>query len=240
MDSPPSRPKRLVPVGAVALALDALLDPGLLVRVLDVHELDADVAAVGGAHRLHDLRQRRRLHPQHVVDEDGPVPVVVVEAVGGGIELGVLVALDQAQRVQLGLQVAAHAVGADQHQRADGIERRRADVVGADVAALHQPSRDSGDRGVAGAAVGGGPGGPAGAQKAGEEAGGLLVEITEDIGPFAADRLRVGEVFGVQLRQGLGVGAVVSGGVRVLSHSHPNGAAASRQAPVPRPFEGAG
>ena len=34
-------------VGVVAAAFDALLDPGLLVRVLDVHELDADRAAIG-------------------------------------------------------------------------------------------------------------------------------------------------------------------------------------------------
>ncbi len=136
-------------VGAVALALDALLDPGLLVGVLDVHELDADLAAVGGAHRLEDLRQRRRFHPQHVVDEDRAFPVVVVEAVGDGVQLRVTLALGEAQRIQVGLQVAAHAVGADQHQRADRIQRRRADVVSRDVAALGQPGGHRRHRGIA-------------------------------------------------------------------------------------------
>src|SRR3546814_8222220 len=39
-------------IGLVADGLDALLYPGLLGRVLDVHELDADRPAVGGAHHL--------------------------------------------------------------------------------------------------------------------------------------------------------------------------------------------
>ena len=42
-------------LGLVLDRFDALLDPGLLGRVLDVHVLDADLAAVGGAHPLDDL-----------------------------------------------------------------------------------------------------------------------------------------------------------------------------------------
>ena len=42
-------------VGPVAAGLDALLDPGLLGGILDVHELDADLTAIGGAHGADDF-----------------------------------------------------------------------------------------------------------------------------------------------------------------------------------------
>ena len=78
--------------GLVADALDALLDPGLLRRILDVHVLDADLAAIGLAHDLQDLAQRRGLEAEHVVDEDRPVEVGFGEAVGRGVELGMALA----------------------------------------------------------------------------------------------------------------------------------------------------
>jgi hypothetical protein len=95
--SPPSRPKRLVPVyltsrnfskpsASISLlriarlpsrvkvislsALDALLDPGLLLRVGDVHELDAERAAVGALEDVEHLADGREFQAEHVVDED--------------------------------------------------------------------------------------------------------------------------------------------------------------------------
>ena len=56
---------------SLSLALDALLDPRLLRRRGDVHELDADVAAVGAAQDLHDLADGRHLQTEHLVDEVG-------------------------------------------------------------------------------------------------------------------------------------------------------------------------
>jgi hypothetical protein len=111
-------------------ALDALLDPGLLLGVLDVHELDADRAAIGGAQPFHDLADGGRLQPQHLVDVDRAVEIGLGEAPESGVQLGVAGLGLQAERVELRLQVAAHPVGADEHQRADGIQRRLADGVG--------------------------------------------------------------------------------------------------------------
>ena len=48
-------------LGVVLDVLDALLDPGLLVGILDVHELDADRAAIGLAQAVPDLAQGRGL-----------------------------------------------------------------------------------------------------------------------------------------------------------------------------------
>ena len=59
-------------LGVVADALDALLDPALLVRILDVHELHADLAAIGLADDLVDLAQACHLAPQHLAGSAGP------------------------------------------------------------------------------------------------------------------------------------------------------------------------
>src|SRR3546814_15035202 len=66
----------------VVLALDALLDPQLLRRILDVHVFDRDRTAVGLLEPLHDLPQGRGLEAEDVVDEDRPVPVVRNEQIG--------------------------------------------------------------------------------------------------------------------------------------------------------------
>ncbi len=94
-----------------------------------MHELDADLAAIGLADHVDDLAHRRRFEAEHVIDEDRTVEVGIRKSIGLWVELGMGLGLHQAQRVEPGFQVAAHAVGADQHQRADGIQCRTADLV---------------------------------------------------------------------------------------------------------------
>ena len=86
-----------------------------------MHELDADVPAVGAAQDLQDLAHGRHLEPQHLVDEDRAVEVGLGEAVGLGAQLLVHLALGEAERIEVGGQMAHDAVGADQHQRADAV-----------------------------------------------------------------------------------------------------------------------
>ncbi len=120
-------------------AFHAALDPGFLVGVLDVHELDADRAAIGVAQDLHDLAQRRGLAAEHVVDEDRLVEVGVGEAVGVRVQLGMRRRNGQPERIEPRLQMAAHAVGADQHQGA-----QRGDGGGADLLAGHRRGASAG------------------------------------------------------------------------------------------------
>ena len=55
----------------LAGALDARLQPGLLGGIGDVHELEADRAAIGAAQDRQHLRDRSRIsRPEHAVDED--------------------------------------------------------------------------------------------------------------------------------------------------------------------------
>src|SRR5438309_10439120 len=50
--------------------LDALLDPGLLRRVADVHELDAEGLAVGALADRNDLAQAAVCKTKHVIEQD--------------------------------------------------------------------------------------------------------------------------------------------------------------------------
>ena len=109
-------------LGPVQRPLDAFLDPGLLVGVLDVHELDADARTIDVVHGRHDLAHAGPFAAEHAVDEDRAVPVVFAETVGCGVEFGMVFRFVQAQRVQPGIKMAAHPVGADQHQRADRVQ----------------------------------------------------------------------------------------------------------------------
>ena len=106
------------------LTLDALLDPGLLHRVGNVRELHADVPAVGATQDLQDLTHGRRFKAEHAVEEDRPVEVGIGEAVGLGLQFLVDLAVVEAEWIEVGNEVAHHAIGADQHQRADAVLRR--------------------------------------------------------------------------------------------------------------------
>ena len=104
--------------------LHTLLNPSLLGRILDVHELDTDSAAVGLADRFNNLTQRRRFETQHAIDKDRPVKILVGKAVGLGVELRMRLDRLEAEGIQLRLEMSTHAVGADQHQSPDGIQGR--------------------------------------------------------------------------------------------------------------------
>src|SRR6185369_14341663 len=101
--------------------LDALLNPGLLRRVGDVHELDAERLAVGALADRDDLAQRAVFEAEHVIEEDLAVEIGVGEAVGARIEFFAVPRRLDPQRIELGEEMTADAVGADQHQGAPRI-----------------------------------------------------------------------------------------------------------------------
>ena len=113
----------------VSVALDALLDPEFLVRILHVHELDTDAPAIRALEDFHDLVQRGVFQAEHIENEDRPVPVIRPEAVLSGIEFRVRIGDIDIQRVEAGLEMAPDPVGADQHDGAQRIEDRAAHVL---------------------------------------------------------------------------------------------------------------
>ncbi len=114
---------RVQPVEDVALldgvergadTLGVLLDPPLLVGVLDVHVLDAQGAAVGVAQDVERFAQGQRLAARQAVDHELAVEVPQRQAVGGGVELGVQRPGLGRQGVEIGDEMPTHPVHVDQ------------------------------------------------------------------------------------------------------------------------------
>ena len=69
-------------------ALDVLLDPSLLLGILDVHVLDADGPAVGVAKDVEHVAERKLGVVAESLDDEAPVEVEDRDAVGQRVELG--------------------------------------------------------------------------------------------------------------------------------------------------------
>ena len=105
-------------------AFHALLEEAAFLDIGDVHVFEADLAAVVCAQDLDDLANGRPLKAERAADVDRTVLRSAHEAVVFGGEVGRELALVQAERVQVGGEVTAHAICADQHHRADGVSSR--------------------------------------------------------------------------------------------------------------------
>ena len=108
----------------ILLAFDTALNPQLFLGPADVHELVADGPAVGLPQHVDDLTERRGLQAQHVVDEDRPVQIAVGEAVRFRIELGMVFPGFEGEGIEIGQEMPADAIGADQHQGPHGVQGR--------------------------------------------------------------------------------------------------------------------
>ena len=109
---------------------DARLKPGFLRRIGDVHEFEADGAAVGAAQNRDHFEDGGVLQAEHAIDEDLAIVICVGKAIGCGIKLAVILALFETQRIEIGVQMTAHTIGADHHQRAHGVTRRASHILG--------------------------------------------------------------------------------------------------------------
>ena len=199
-----------------------------------MHELDAERLAVGALQDRDDLAHGAEFEPEHLVEEDLAVVVGLGEAVGARIELLVVLARLEPERIEIGVEVAADAVGADQHQRADRIARRLLHVGGGE---LDAGVLRLGAHLVADLLLGLGPLAvergeqlvalderrllPRGAARALGRVGAVLQAAEEGL-PLGIDRIRVGLVAGVEVFDVGGVAAVEKGGecesrVRVLA-----------------------
>ena len=125
-------------------ALHLLLDPALLLRLLDVHVLHADAPAVGVAQHAQEVAQGHEVLAGDAVGEELAVEVPDGEPVGGGVELGVGAGLLPAQRVEVGDEVAPHPVHVDQGLDVDLLDPLGVVVLGR-VAVGPPPHRLVGD-----------------------------------------------------------------------------------------------
>ena len=118
------------------------------------------------------------------------------EAVGLGLELGMLAAGDELERVELGGEMAAGPIGADQHAGAERVARR-----GQRCSSLKQAARLAGAPGLRSV-------GPRTARAPRRECRPRFVEAGEESAPFRIERSGVLLVAGVKLSEVGGVGAL--------------------------------
>ncbi len=122
-------------IDALVRAFDALLDPRLLFRIGDVHELDAERRTVGAPENRQHLGDGGEFQPEHVIEEDASAEIGLGETVGAGVELALRRQFRHAERIEIGVEMAAHAIGADHHQGAHRIACRLGRGAVADLGA---------------------------------------------------------------------------------------------------------
>ena len=86
-----------------------------------MHEFEADGAAIGSPQNLEHLGNGGILEPKHAIDEDLPCVVGFRESIGRRMQLLMVFRRLETKRIEIGVQMAAHAIGADHHQRVDRI-----------------------------------------------------------------------------------------------------------------------
>ena len=97
-----------------------------------MHELDAERFAISAAKNGDDLAHGREFEPEHLVEENLAVEIGFGESIGARIELFLVLFRLEAERIEFGVKMTANAVGANEHQRVNGIARRLLHVGGGD------------------------------------------------------------------------------------------------------------
>ena len=107
---------------ALVWAFDALLNPGFFRRVGDVHEFHTKGGTIGAFEDFQHLRDGRKIHTQHFVEEDRTIVIFRCESIGRRMQFVVVFFVaGNAQWIQIGMEMTAHAVGTHHHNGADGI-----------------------------------------------------------------------------------------------------------------------
>ena len=203
------------------LTLDAALQPGLLLGVVDVEEFIADGAAIEATQLFENFARRGRVETQHAIDEHGVVESGAGEAVLGGIKRRLRRLRRDAERIEIGLEMADHPVSADHLHRMDRLLGRflRACGVGGPTSNCFGAFRVSlirrGRRGLAGQGKGGVVTGQCGALAA--RPGRALAQLRcgqiafaqagEIILPGRIDGIGIGEIALIELLDEGGIGA---------------------------------
>ncbi len=175
-----------------------------------MHELIADAPAIGALEDFHHAPRRGGFEAHHTVDEDGLVHVFLVEAIEAGVELGVGFLGRDLERIEIGFEMADHAIGAHHVNGADGFLGGRAKIVFRGAALFGARLQLAGERGndfavlqlQLGVAPPAGPAAELGRRKAG------FAQFGEEGPPAVIHRIGVLLVLGIELFDEGGVGAI--------------------------------
>src|SRR6516162_1109914 len=127
--------------GALALAgkrdflvwpLDALLDPAFLRRIGNVEEFHAERLTISPAQNGDDLMDSAEFKPQHIVEKNPAVEVGLAEAIRARIKLLFVLRRFEPERIEIGMEVPARPISADEHQGPDRIAGGALDLDGGD------------------------------------------------------------------------------------------------------------
>ena len=112
-------------VHTLVRTFDAFLDPAFFFRVGHMHKFDAERRAIGALENIDHFAYGRVFETEDVIDENLAVVVAFLEAIGFRRKLVIVLnGAGNAERVELGVQMATHAVGADHHDGADAVTGR--------------------------------------------------------------------------------------------------------------------
>lgn len=110
------------------MALRRAPQPGVFVGVRNMHEFEAEGSAVGATQDRHHPEYAGVFQTEHPVDDDCAIVILVGKAIGRRIQLPVILTLLELERIEIGVQMAAHAIRADRHQSAHAVARRLLDL----------------------------------------------------------------------------------------------------------------
>ena len=102
-------------IGLVLNLFDTALDPDFLSRVLHMHVFDADATTIGLLDSGNDLAKRGDLEPEHIVDEDRPVPIIRPKSIMAWIQFQMRFRGGKLKRIEIGFEMTAYAISANQH-----------------------------------------------------------------------------------------------------------------------------
>src|SRR5512137_2544421 len=106
-----------------------------------MHELNAERLAISATQNGDDLAHRREFEAKHLVEENLAIKIGFREAIRAWVELLLIFLRLERKWIELCVEVATDAVGADQHQRVDGVARRLHHVGGGKRDALRLRGR---------------------------------------------------------------------------------------------------
>ena len=98
-----------------------------------MEEFDAERLTIGSTQNGDDLAHRAEFEPQHMIEKNAAIEIGLAEAVGARIELLLVLRRLEPERIEIGVEMAARPIGANEHQRPDRIAGRALDLGGGDV-----------------------------------------------------------------------------------------------------------
>src|SRR5262249_59491574 len=109
------------------------LNPAFLRGVGNVEKFDAECLTIGPAQYRDDLADGAEFEPQHMVEKNPPVEIGLAEAVRARLKLLLVLRRLEPERIEIGMEMPARPISADEHQRPDRIPGGALGLGGGDV-----------------------------------------------------------------------------------------------------------